>query len=111
MPDDFLNYLTDVFHIDKNELVPGDKHLNLEDLIHLPNPLKGIEENPKPKPMRLNCLDNKESIFRYVAKKDLLLHYPYHSFDTSFISCMKPCTMHAQPKSWSHNIAWPKIRQ
>ncbi len=80
MPDDFLNYLTDVFHIDKNELVPGDKHLNLEDLIHLPNPLKGIEENPKPKPMRLNCLDNKESIFRYVAKKDLLLHYPYHSF-------------------------------
>jgi polyphosphate kinase len=35
----------------------------------------------KPQPMQLNCLDKKNSIFRYVGKRDLLLHYPYHSFD------------------------------
>lgn len=32
MPQDFLDYLIDAFHIDRRELVPGDKHLNLEDL-------------------------------------------------------------------------------
>lgn len=31
--------------------------------------------------MKLNYLDEKESIFRYVNKRDLLLHFPYHSFD------------------------------
>ena len=32
-------------------------------------------------PMKLNRLNDKESIFSYVEKKDLLLYYPYHSFD------------------------------
>jgi polyphosphate kinase len=31
--------------------------------------------------MKLNCLDEKESIFNYVKQKDLLLYYPYHSFE------------------------------
>lgn len=31
--------------------------------------------------MKLNRLNDKESIFSYVEKKDLLLYYPYHSFD------------------------------
>ena len=38
MPQDFLDSLIDAFHIHRDELVPGDKHLNLEDLRHLPNP-------------------------------------------------------------------------
>ena len=29
----------------------------------------------------IRILDEKESIFNYVAKKDLLLYYPYHSFE------------------------------
>lgn len=81
MPQDFLEFLMDAFHIHRDELVPGDKHLNLEDLRHLPNPNKSLRPIEKPKPMRLTCLDEKESIFNYVAKKDLLLYYPYHSFD------------------------------
>ena len=63
------------------ELVPGDKHLNLEDLRHLPNPNKSLRRIEKPQPMKLNILDEKESIFNYVAQKDLLLYYPYHSFE------------------------------
>ena len=81
MPDDFLDFLIDAFHIDRHELVPGDKHLNLEDLCLLPNPNKQMAGSEKPTPMRLACLDGKGSIFRYVAKKDLLIHYPYHSFE------------------------------
>ncbi|MDR0939419.1 MAG: RNA degradosome polyphosphate kinase [Mediterranea sp.] len=82
MPPEFLAALMDAFHIKEDEVVPGDKHLNLEDLRDLPNPrkstLKGLE---KPKPMKLTVLDEKESILNYVARKDLLLFYPYHSFD------------------------------
>ena len=81
MPHDFLNFLVDAFHINRRELVPGDKHLNLEDLRHLPNPNKTVTSLRKPQPMKLACLDERESIFRYVEKRDLLLHYPYHSFE------------------------------
>lgn len=81
MPDDFLDFLVDAYHIDRRELVPGDKHLNMEDLRHLPNPNPSIPPTRKPQSMKLTCLDEHESIFRYVEKKDLLLHYPYHSFD------------------------------
>ena len=81
MPDDFLDYLVDAFRINRQELVPGDKHLNMEDLRHLPNPNNAVRPIRKPQPMKLACLDERESIFRYVEKKDLLLHYPYHSFE------------------------------
>lgn len=81
MPPDFLDFLVDAFHIQRDELVHGDKHLNLEDLRHLPNPNKSLHSLEKPKPMKLTVLDEKESIFNYVAKKDLLLYYPYHSFE------------------------------
>ena len=81
MPHDFLDFLVDAFHIQRDELVPGDTHLNLEDLRHLPNPNKSLHSLEKPKPMKLTILDEKESIFNHVAKKDLLLYYPYHSFE------------------------------
>ena len=81
MPTDFLNYLTDAFGISPDELVPGDKHLNLEDLAKLPNPNPNLIKSSKPVPMKLECLGKKQNVMKYVAKHDLLLHYPYHSFD------------------------------
>ena len=81
MPHDFLDFLVDAYRIDRRELVPGDKHLNLEDLSHLPNPNPAVLPIRKPQPMKLTCLDERESIFNYIEQRDLLLHYPYHSFD------------------------------
>ena len=68
MPQDFLDFLVDAFRIHR-------------DLRHLPNPNKSLRRIEKPQPMKLNILDEKESIFNYVAQKDLLLYYPYHSFE------------------------------
>lgn len=81
MPDDFLEFIRKSYDINPDELVPGDKHLNLEDLCHLPNPNKALKNCPKPQPMTLQCLDEKSSIFRYVRQRDLLLHFPYYSFN------------------------------
>ena len=83
MPDDFLAYLTYSFDITKDELVMGDQHLNLEDLRHLPCPnpmLKQEEERPTTMPHKaLEAM--KGSVYRSVSKRDLLLFYPYHSFN------------------------------
>lgn len=82
MPADFLDFLIDAFQINRDEVIPGDKHLNLDDLKHLPNPQKtAFKEVERPKPMKLSVLNERESIFSYVEQKDLLLCYPYHSFD------------------------------
>lgn len=81
MPDDFLQYLVDAFELNPDELIPGDKHLNLEDLANLPNPNPRLKKLALPNPMYLDGLNKKRSIMTYVSKHDLLLHYPYHSFD------------------------------
>ena len=81
MPMDFLQYLVDAFELNPDELMPGDKHLNLEDLAKLPNPNPFLVKVTRPYPMILNCLNKKRSIMTYVGKRDLLLHYPYHSFE------------------------------
>lgn len=81
MPQDYLDFLVDAFDINREELIPGDKHLNLEDLSNLPNPNKELLPAEKPKPMIFSGLNKKKSIFHYVTKRDLLLHYPYYTFD------------------------------
>ena len=47
----------------------------------LPNPAgKHLEQQP-PVPMRVPFLDEMGSVFKAVKKRDILLHFPYESFD------------------------------
>ncbi len=81
MPEDFLSFICDAFGITRDDLVVGGRYLNLQDLAKLPNP-KGKELEQKiPTPMRVPYLDEKGSVFRAVKKKDIMLHFPYQSFD------------------------------
>ena len=80
IPQDFLNFLVDAYNIDHRELVPGDRHLNLEDLKYLPNPNHSLPTPVKLPPIRLPYLEEQNSMFSYIEQHDLLLHYPYHSF-------------------------------
>ncbi len=81
MPADFLAFMMEVFNIHTPELSPDDAHLNMEDLRLLPNPHDMLQRVEKPAPMKLRCLNERESVFDYVEQKDLLVHYPYHSFE------------------------------
>jgi polyphosphate kinase len=81
MPAEFLDYLTDAFNIDKNEIVLGERHLNLEDLSKLPNPSDEKLTVQRFETMKLRCLSGRQTVFGYVASHDLLLYYPYFSFD------------------------------
>ena len=81
MPADFLSFICSAFGITTDDLVQGGRYNNLQDLAKLPNP-KGKElEQPIPSPMRVPFLDEMGSVFRAVKKRDILLHFPYQSFD------------------------------
>lgn len=81
MPNDFLAFICNAFGITTDDLVLGGRYNNLQDLIKLPNP-KGKElEQQVPSPMRVPFLDEMGSVFRAVKKRDILLHFPYQSFD------------------------------
>ncbi len=81
MPDDFLSFICEAFGITRDDLVVGGRYLNLQDLAKLPNPKGNELEQKIPTPMRVLYLDEKGSVFRAVKKKDILLHFPYQSFD------------------------------
>lgn len=81
MPADFLTFICNAFNIEKDDLVMGGRYNNLQDLSKLPNPRgKGLEQTV-PSPMRVPFLDEMGSVFRAVKKRDILLHFPYQSFD------------------------------
>ena len=81
MPDDFLDHLVDSFDINREELVPGDKHLNLEDLAKLPNPIPDLQASVGKVKDNTPLFKDKHFVYHRVARKDMLLFYPYHSFD------------------------------
>lgn len=81
MPQDFLECLSKALDIDSKEWVPGDRHLNLEDLSSLPCPRPELKSVHKPGPLKLSNLKERGSVFRRVNRHDLLLFYPYHSFN------------------------------
>ena len=81
MPADFLDFVCHAFGISEDDLVVGGRYNNLQDLMKLPNPAgKHLEQHP-PLPMRVPFLDEMGSVFKAVKKRDILLHFPYESFD------------------------------
>ena len=81
MADDCLNFLREMFHIQKKDLIPDNRYLNLEDLIKLPNPA-GKELKAQPiVPIRIPELDQSYWLFPIIRKRDVFLNYPYHTFN------------------------------
>lgn len=103
MPQDFLDFLVDAFRIHRDELVPGDKHLNLEDLRHLPNPNKSLRRIEKPQPMKLNILDEKNRSSTTSPKRICCCITRTTPSSISPTSSTKQCTIRRRAKSWSPN--------
>ncbi|MDR1675922.1 MAG: polyphosphate kinase 1 [Tannerella sp.] len=81
MPSDFLATVCRAFGIADEDLVLGGRYMNLQDLSKFPNPKGNMLTQTVPPPMRVPCLDRMASVFRAVEKRDVLLHFPYQSFD------------------------------
>jgi polyphosphate kinase len=81
MPDDFLQFICEAFNIQSDDLVASGRYLNLKDLASLPNPFGNELVQKIPEPLHIPQLDGTGSIFKAVRKHDVLLAFPYQSFD------------------------------
>jgi polyphosphate kinase 1 len=81
MPDYFLKYLCEAYEIEEEELLPSGRYLNLSDLAKLPNPVGDSLQQKLPQPHRVPELESNNSVLRVLRKQDVLLHFPYQSFD------------------------------
>jgi polyphosphate kinase len=82
IPDRLLDYLTGRFGFGKyDSLIAGGRYHNSKDFIGFPNVgPKYLEFRPLP-PIRIDRLDDQNSIFDAIRDKDVFLYYPYHPFD------------------------------
>ena len=81
MTSDCLQFIQEMFHIQTKDLIPDNRYLNLEDLIKLPNPVGKELKAQTIVPLRIPELDQSHFLFSIIRKKDVFLHYPYHTFD------------------------------
>jgi polyphosphate kinase len=82
MPEDLLQYFTKRFNLGKyDSTIPGGRYHNSKDFMNFPHvgpstlEFKMLPDIPVPE------LQQDENIFRCLRKQDVLLHYPYHSFN------------------------------
>ncbi|RPH33617.1 MAG: polyphosphate kinase 1 [Bacteroidales bacterium] len=78
---DLLKYFIKKLDLDNEDtLIPGGRYHNFKDFMNFPklgNPKLVYEPLI---PARIPELENTKSIISVIAKKDFLLHHPYHSF-------------------------------
>ncbi len=81
MPKKMLVLLKTLFRLNDDEVVDGGRYHNFNDFFAFPNPkAPALTYEPMPPIMRKGLLQN--SLFGQMQQGDLLLHYPYHSYDT-----------------------------
>jgi polyphosphate kinase len=82
MPVRLLEYLAKHFNIGKyDSAIGGSRYHNSKDFISFPNVgPKSLEFKPM-SPVRIPRLEGEGSIFKKIRQQDVLLYYPYHSFE------------------------------
>lgn len=81
MPKDFREILKEALDVNHTDVVLGGRYHNFKDFMKFPNPTNKKLNNEKLPPLPHPVLENCDSIFAEIDKKDQLLHYPYQSFD------------------------------
>ncbi len=80
MPEKLLDFLTDMFKLDKSALLPEGRYHNNSDFFKLPDfDLEHLKNPPMP-PVRYEALEKANNIFEVIAEKDQFLYYPYQSY-------------------------------
>lgn len=81
IPDELLNLLKRKLNIGKNDtLIAGGRYHNFRDFISFPDIGHPSLKNILPTPLKHAYLDKHKSIFSAIAKQDVMLHFPYQSF-------------------------------
>ncbi|MBD0788382.1 polyphosphate kinase 1 [Vibrio sp. Y2-5] len=82
MPEAMLRFLCEKLKISHyDSLLPGSRYHNFKDFIGFPNFGRDYLENRPLPPLSCADFDDYPNSFEAIKAKDILLHYPYHSFD------------------------------
>jgi polyphosphate kinase len=65
----------------KENLIPGDRIHNFKDFFNFPEAVFA-KKNLRKKPFTHHILKNSTSVTAVVLQQDVMLHFPYHSFDS-----------------------------
>ena len=81
MPADMLDFIRKKLCISDNDtMLPGARYHNFKDFLSFPN-VGGPElENPPMEPLRSYQFDSHDNVFDAISERDILLYYPYYSF-------------------------------
>ncbi len=93
IPEHFLNYLKDKMGLGPDDTnIAGGRYHNLKDFMQIPN--LGSDEMVYKKLSQIThpMLQRGVSIISAIQKKDILLHFPYHSFD-HFIDLLREASI------------------
>lgn len=99
IPENLLNFLMRKLNLTKHDAhIPGSRYHNFKDFITFPD-LGRDELKLKPLPLVPHKdIDSENSILGAIKKKDILLHFPYHSFDY-FINLLREASIDPAVKS------------
>lgn len=83
MSKDMLSFIMRKLGMDKKDnAIPGGRYHNFKDFINFPNIGSPELVYQHPRPLEHKYLvDNNRSVLDIVREKDILLHYPYHTFN------------------------------
>ncbi|MBC7885250.1 MAG: polyphosphate kinase 1 [Saprospiraceae bacterium] len=82
MPKHFLQYLMNVFEIDELDLLPEGRYHNNSDFFKFPAyNLSHLKDTNLPQ-IKIEELEEAESIFEKIRERDHLIHVPYHSYES-----------------------------
>ncbi len=78
-----LDYFLERMHLkqDDENLVAGARYHNFKDFMNFPSLGMSHLKYPSVTPIQHPAIQPNSSILKIIARQDLLLHYPYHSFD------------------------------
>lgn len=99
LPEAFLKYFMDKLGMDEDDnLIPGKRYHNFKDFIKFPN-VGGKElQYQKIVQLPVKQLEDEKSVFTAIKKKDVLIHYPYQTFNY-FIDLLREAAIDPKVKS------------
>lgn len=82
MPASLVKLLKSAWNFDNEDMVSGGRYHNFNDFFDFPDIIQreDLLYTPLPK-IPIKELEDSSNYFKVLNKKDVLLHYPYHSFD------------------------------
>ncbi|GAB7219328.1 polyphosphate kinase 1 [Vibrio comitans] len=82
MPHEMLEFLCRKLEISNyDSLIPGGRYHNFKDFIGFPNVGRECLENKALPPLKSAVFAQYSNSFDAISAQDILLHYPYHTFD------------------------------